>query len=185
MPTAPNNEGNGQGSQPIRFVSTTSGGSQRISEIETDLDGNIVFTPASTNSLDLLSNGNAKFRADILLAQTTANYTLSWDDPGAARTLNINDPGANAQVAMYLSTTDTVDLGSILDGDCSTARGVTVTGSVLGDAMLVSSSVNYTADGIFAIGEISVAGTAQWSLCNMSSASYDHANATFTIRVLK
>lgn len=90
----------------VEFVSQVSEGAQ---------DGHVTHTVAGTEAIRLQHNGHLNAAQDTLLGatgtpnsvldvaqgsitlrQTTANYTVSWNDPGAARTLTIPDPGGNA-----------------------------------------------------------------------------------------
>lgn len=55
------------------------------------------LTPASTNLYDLGTAAalyrTAYMRTSLVLGQTTANYTLTWANPAAARAISIADPG--------------------------------------------------------------------------------------------
>jgi len=76
----------------------------------------------------------------ITLSQSTADYTLQWSDPSAARTLTIPDPGGNdtfvflaASQALTNKTYNGLTLTAAADGFTisggTTSRTLTVTGS--------------------------------------------------------
>jgi hypothetical protein len=53
---------------------------------------------------DITIEGQLDINTNILFKQTTANYTLLWNNPAGARTLYISDPGANDTFAMTAET---------------------------------------------------------------------------------
>lgn len=59
---------------------------------------------SSTQTLTNKTLTSPTVGTDITLDQTTADYTVSWSDPGAARTLTIPDPGANDSFVFEAAT---------------------------------------------------------------------------------
>ncbi len=69
----------------------------------------------------------------LILNQTTGNYTLTWDNPGAARAISIPDPGATATIMLdagaanviaYTKGTSTIAMAA--NSDIDMATGVTM-----------------------------------------------------------
>ncbi|KKK68553.1 hypothetical protein LCGC14_2942900, partial [marine sediment metagenome] len=87
-----NAEGNSTGSQTIQFLSRDAGAVERTAQFQADLSGNLTVAAAGNNVADFRADGDFQIRNNLVLRQTTANYTLSWDDPAAARAISIPDP---------------------------------------------------------------------------------------------
>jgi hypothetical protein len=71
----------------------------------------------------------------LVLNQTTGNYTLTWDNPGAARAISIPDPGATATVMLnagaantisYVNGTSSITFGANSDLDIAAAKTVNI-----------------------------------------------------------
>lgn len=66
------------------------------------------IVPTNPDAQDLGSTSNPwkslLIQTSMVLVETTANYTLTWADPSAARALTIPDPGADANVVLDQGT---------------------------------------------------------------------------------
>ena len=60
----------------------------------------VVLTRGAANRLDLAAGDTLSVRTAIQLRQATANYSLEWADPPAARTITIPDPGADTNLML-------------------------------------------------------------------------------------
>jgi len=66
-------------------------------------NGDVTLGDAATDTVTV----TGAIASPLTLKQTTANYTLQWSDPAAARTLTIPDPGAN-DTFVFLAATQTL-----------------------------------------------------------------------------
>lgn len=89
---------------------------------------------------------------------------------------------ASAQYAPVLTGTGTVDFGSIGAG-ISAALSVAVTGAVVGDPVVVGTSI--TVLGLVPIGQVTSAGQVSVGFQNVTSGAIDPASCTFKVAVLK
>lgn len=77
----------------------------------------------------------------IILRETTANLTIDWNDPGAARTLTIPDPGSNTN---FLFETRAVNAGSGLGGtDGALSQDLTLSVNTATGLTVNSDNVDY------------------------------------------
>ena len=60
----------------------------------------VVLSRGAADRLDLAAGDTLSVRTAIQLRQATANYSLEWADPAAARTITIPDPGAAANLML-------------------------------------------------------------------------------------
>ena len=67
---------------------------------ELQFGSDVVLSRGAADRLDLAAGDTLSVRTAIQLRQATANYSLEWADPAAARTITIPDPGAAANVMM-------------------------------------------------------------------------------------
>lgn len=77
-------------------------------------DDTFVFLSAS-QTLTSKTLTSATLNTDLTLNQTTANYTVSWNDPSAARALTVEDAGGDATF-MYTDQGQTISAGHTVTG---------------------------------------------------------------------
>ena len=65
------------------------------SDGELQFGSDVVLSRGAADRLDLAAGDTLSIRTAIQLRQATANYTVQWNDPAAARTLTVADPGAD------------------------------------------------------------------------------------------
>lgn len=75
--------------------------------------------------------------------QATANYTLAFTDPAAARAITFPDPGGNDSVC-YLAATQNLTN--------KTLAGVTISGNIVGTPTITGATYSITAGGAFVFG---------------------------------
>lgn len=80
----------------------------------------------SASEVVLAQNLRLPSAGSIFLNQATANYTVNWNDPGAARTLTIPDPGGNDSF-VFLAATQTLSGKTIsLSGDLTLSAALDI-----------------------------------------------------------
>jgi hypothetical protein len=98
--------------------------------------------------------GAATLEVSLRLTQTTADYTIDWADPAAARTLSIADPGGNDSFS-FLAATETLTNKTLSTG--STWQGNAVGALYGGTGIDSSASTGFAqlSTGTWTVGTIS------------------------------
>ena len=103
--------------------------------------------PTTTNTYDLGSTSlfyrTAHLRTSAILGQTTANYTLTWANPAAARAISIADPGGT-DVFTFNAATQTLTN--------KTLTSPVLSGNITGTYTLVSPTLSGTVLGTYTLG---------------------------------
>lgn len=143
------------------------------------------FLPTAVNTVDI-GSASKPFRNFYLGTAATNNFVMTPAATAAARTVTINDPGANATMRLEISgTASAVDLASVNSGACTAdSADLTVTGAAVGDAVIVTTSTALEA-GTWLIGRVTASNTTRYQFCNLSGSPVDRASANYTVRVLK
>ena len=71
---------------------------------ELQFGADVVLDRSAADTLRLADGDSFSVRTSFILRQATANYTVQWNDPVAARTLTVPDPGANDTYTFLLAT---------------------------------------------------------------------------------
>lgn len=120
----------------IGFAVTTIG-----TNIATDgnltVNGNVTLGNASSDTVTI----NGAIASPLVLSQTTADYTLQWSDPTAARTLTIPDPGAN-DTFVFLNATQTLSNKTLTSAGNITFSGSPILTIADGGTLTVSDGTN-------------------------------------------
>jgi len=115
-----------------------------------NLTGGAAYVIGTTDNFALTIKTNAvnKFGFTTTLGsftvyQTTANYTLAFSDPAAARTITFPDPLGHDSVC-YLAATQNLTN--------KTLAGVTISGNIVGTPTITGATYSITAGGAFTFG---------------------------------
>jgi hypothetical protein len=134
---------------------TFSGATLTLTGSVLNMTAGAVYTLGTTDAqfLDIKTNNVAKFRfstalGDLIVNQTTGNYTLRFSDPAAGRVITFSDPGG-ADSVVYVAATQTLTAKTLT---APTINAMTFTGNVTGAMTLVSSPLNFTAGAGFVLG---------------------------------
>jgi hypothetical protein len=112
------------GSAPVLSTGTITVGGQTITLPSTT---DTIVTLAASQTLTNKTLTSPHIGSSLVLDQSTANYTLTWANPAAARALRIQDMGVDADVLMKAQS-QAMTAGGVLYGD-GTKVAVTAAGT--------------------------------------------------------
>jgi len=92
----------------LLFTPAATGAAPSLDVEGSDTNIGLIIGTKGSGTLTLQGGATNRIRLDnayqLTLLQATANYTLAWNDPSAARTLTIPDPGASDTFAFLAAT---------------------------------------------------------------------------------
>jgi hypothetical protein len=131
-----------------------------------NLDLDTGFFRQAANVIGVSTGGTERVRFNnaytLLLLQATANYTLSWSNPGAARTLTIPDPGASDSFAFLAATqtfTNKTLTAPVLGGTVTGVYTIGGTPTIASPTFTGSFAGTYTIGGTPTLGAATLSGT--------------------------
>jgi len=92
--------------------------------------------------------------------------------------------GTGNTVTAVLTATSTIDFTSLLANTTADSSGITVTGAVVGDVVMVGPPATI-ASGLVVTGYVSAADTVKVRVANVTASPIDPASGSFRVTVLK